>query len=763
VSTASSTRLILILCAVGLGAAGVFALAGLDVFVDVSLVVVAVIPLASLVGEVVEKLRRREPGVDVIALLAVASALTLGELLTAAIVGLMLSTGRFLEEYAAGRAERELTSLVERAPRGAHLLTDAGLETVEVERVKPRDRLLVKAGEVIPVDGVLLSSTADVDESALTGEPLPVHLQPGDLLRSGAINAADAFEMQASGDASDSTYAGIVRLVEEARESRAPAVRLADRWAGWFVPLTIGVAGLAWAISGDPVRALAVLVVATPCPLLLAVPIAVVSGISRAARRGVVFRGGAALEMLAQTVNLVIDKTGTVTVGEPVLRSITLFDPDLSEDEVLVLAASTDQVSTHILARAIVDAAHARGLTLEMPSDVNEVPGSGVSARLNGRRVAVGRLQWLLGDGPVPPSIGEFRRRLARMAPTAVYVAVNGDVVAAIVFDDEIRPDAAHTIRALRRTGVRTVVMATGDHPVVARSVGIAVGADDVLAEATPRDKVEVLDELRAGGVTAMIGDGINDAPALAAADVGVAMGARGATASSEAADVVLIVDRFQRLVDAIGIAQRSRRIAVESVVIGMGLSLGAMSLASFGLLTPLAGALLQEVIDVIAILNALRALGGQAAGQAGPRLPQEVSQRLRLEHDHLQPKLDRIRSAADVLDGLSPSEALVTLRELEALLLDEIIPHETADENEIYPLMSEILPGEDPMATMSRTHREIFHLVDILGRQLDDLAPEGPDSADVKDLRRTLYGLHAILKLHFDQEEELYLSLQDH
>lgn len=742
--------------------AGVFSVFGPDVIVDVSLVLVALVPLGSLVREMAEKLRQRQPGVDVIALLAVTAALILGELLTAAIIGLMLATGRFLEEYAAGRAQRELTSLVERAPRTAHRLTEAGLETVSIDRVGARDRLLVKAGEVIPVDGVVLSTSALVDESALTGEPLPVQLESGDLVRSGAVNAADAFEMLATGEALESTYAGIVRLVEEARESRAPAVRLADRWAGWFVPLALGAAGLAWAFSGDPVRGLAVLVVATPCPLLLAVPIAVVSGVSRAARRGVVFRGGATLEMLAKTVNVVIDKTGTVTVGEPAMRSINLFDQDLTEDEVLTLTASVDQVSTHILARAVVDAAHRRGLKLAMPSEVNEVPGSGVSATLNGREVAVGRLHWLLGNRPVPSDVSEFRRRMARMAPTAVYVAIDGVVGAAIVFDDEIRPDAAHTIRSLRRAGVRKVVMATGDHPVVARSVGIAVGVDDVLAEATPRDKVEVLEELRMQGVTTMIGDGINDAPALAAADVGVAMGARGATASSEAADVVLVVDRFQRLVDAIGIAQRSRRIAVESVVIGMGLSLGAMSLASFGLLAPLAGALIQEGIDVIAILNALRALGGQVAGQTGPKLPPEVSQRLRSEHDELQPKLNRIRVAADNLDDLSPSEALETLRELERLLADEIIPHETADENEVYPLMAEILPGDDPMATMSRTHREIFHLADILGRQLDDLPPDGPDSADIKDVRRTLYGLHAILQLHFDQEEELYLSLQE-
>lgn len=757
-----TTRLILFFSLAGLAVAGILFMFDLEMAVDAALIAVAVVPLVPLLRDMVKKLRRRQPGVDVIALLAVAAALALGEFLTGAIIGLMLATGQYLEEYAAGRAERELTSLVERSPRVAHRMTDSRIETIDVDEVRPGDHLLVKAGEVIPVDGVVLSSTALIDESALTGEPLPSETQGGDLISSGSVNAADPFEMQATEEARGSTYTGIIRLVEQARESRAPAVRLADRWAGWFVPLALGVAGLAWLISGDPIRALAVLVVATPCPLLLAVPIAVVSGISRAAHRGVVFRGGAALEMLGRTRNVLIDKTGTVTVGHPVLRSISLFDGANGEDEVLRLAASVDQVSTHVLARAIVDAAHERDLELRMPADVNEVAGSGVSGVIDGRHVAVGKLRWLLEDRPVPAEVGEFRRRIARVAPTAVYVAFDGVVTAAIVFDDQIRPDAAHTIRALRRTGVRKVYMATGDHPVVARSVGMAIGVDEVLAEATPREKVEVLEELQAEGVTTMVGDGINDAPALAAADVGVAMGARGATASSEAADVVLVVDKLQRLVDAIGIAQRSRRIAVQSVVIGMGLSLVAMSVASFGLLAPLAGALLQEGIDVVAILNALRALGGKAPTERGPKLPPEISQRLRTEHDKLHPKLNIIRDTADALDTLAPAAAMESLKEVETLLTEEILPHEAADENDIYPLMSEILPGEDPMATMSRTHREIFHLVDVLQRQVDDLPPGGPDPADIRDLRRTLYGLHAILRLHFDQEEELYLALQE-
>jgi heavy metal translocating P-type ATPase len=535
---------------------------------------------------------------------------------------------------------------------------------------------------------------------------------------------------------------------------------MADRWAGWFVPLALGVSGLAWLVSGDPVRALAVLVVATPCPLLLAVPIAMVSGISRAAHHGVVFRGGGALETLAQTKNVVIDKTGTVTVGRPVLRSITVFDDSLSEREVLSMAASVDQVSSHILARSIVEAAHERALEFSMPHDASEQHGAGVSAKLGEREVAVGKLAWILDGSPEPAAITVFRSRVSKVSPTVVYISIDGAITGALVFDDQVRADAAYTIRALRRTGVKKVVMATGDHPLVARSVGMAIGVDDILAEATPEEKVLMLEDLQRTGTTTMVGDGINDAPALAAADVGVAMGARGATASSEAADVVLVVDRLQRLVDAIGIAQRTRRIATESVIIGMGLSLVAMSVATFGLLAPIVGALVQEAIDVIAILSSLRALGGKSQTQTGPRLPADLSDQLRIEHQRLIPQLDRLRKVADALDNQSPGGGLHSLRDVEQFLAEEILPHEANDEREIYPRMTEMLPGDDPMATMSRAHREIFHLVDLFQRQVADLPAGGPEPADITDLRRTLYGLHAILRLHFDQEEELYASL---
>jgi heavy metal translocating P-type ATPase len=751
----------LVFTVVGLAIAGLLALVDFEVGVAVSLTMVAVVPLLPLGREMVAKIRRRQPGVDIIALLAVVASLALGELLTAAIIGVMLATGQFLEDYAAGRAERELTALIQRAPRNAHLVRGDTVEMVEIDEIRRGDRLLVKSGEVIPVDGVVTAGVAVVDESALTGEPLPVERTKGDLVSSGTVNSADAFEMQATEEAAASTYAGIIRLVESARESRAPGVRLADKWAGWFVPLALAVSGLAWLVSGDPVRGLAVLVVATPCPLLLAVPIAVVSGISRAAHRGVVFRGGGALESLAQTRNVVIDKTGTVTVGQPVLRSIAVFEESLSEHDVLSLAASVDQVSSHILARAIVDAAHERGLAFPMPADVNEQHGAGVSGKLGGREIAVGKLVWILDGTPESAAVSAFRSRVTRVSPTVVYVAVDGQIAGAIVFDDQVRADAAYTIRALRRTGVEKVVMATGDHPLVARSVGMAIGVDDILAEATPEEKVLVLADLQGTGTTTMVGDGINDAPALAAADVGVAMGARGATASSEAADVVLVVDRLQRLVDAIGIAQRTRRIAVESVVIGMGLSLGAMTFAAFGLLVPIVGALVQEAIDVVAILNALRALGGKTPTQVGPRLPVELSEELRVEHERLIPQLDRLRQVADALDSQSSAADLRSLHEVEEFLMREILPHEANDETGIYPRVTAILPGDDPMATMSRAHREIFHLIELFQRQVADLPATGPEPADITDLRRTLYGLHAILRLHFDQEEELYASLE--
>ncbi|MGH8928816.1 MAG: heavy metal translocating P-type ATPase [Acidimicrobiia bacterium] len=760
--TERTTRLILYATAGALAVGGLLRFGAIDLMSDVAWTLAASVPLFRLVGRIISNLRQRRPGIDVIALLAVVAALVLGEFLTAAIIGLMLATGQYLEGFAAGRAERELTALIQRAPRTAHRIFDGEIKSVGVDEVGKGDQLLVMSGEVLPVDGVLASDFALLDESALTGEAMPVEHRIGDLISSGTVNAADSFEIRAAATAEESTYAGIVRLVQEARESRSPGVRLADRWAGWFVPLTLVVAAGTAAVSGDPVRALAVLVVATPCPLLLAVPIAIVSGISRAARRGIVFRGGGPLEALARTRNVLIDKTGTVTVGQPSLRAIVTFQSHIEEDEALHLAASVDQTSTHVLARAIVFVARQRGLSLEFPTNGTEVAGAGVSAKVGGRTVKVGRIDWLLDGTAEPKAVTEFRQRMLRVAPLIVFLAVDGVVVAAFTFDDPIRPDAATTMRALRRVGVKRIVMATGDHPVVAQAVGMAVDVDEVLAECTPGDKVQAVHELREYGFTTMVGDGINDAPALAAADVGVAMGARGATASSEAADVILMVDRLQGLVEAISIAQRSRRIAVQSVAVGMSLSLIAMIAASAGLLIPIAGAMIQEGIDIIAIGSALRALFGKDPIRTRPQLSPELTRRLRVEHETLIPKLALIQEAADGLDQIPSREAQATLEGIRSLLLDEILPHEAEDERIVYPKLASLLGGNDPLAAMSRTHREIFHLVNSYQRLLADLPVRGPQPADMKDLRRILYSLHAILRLHFDQEEELYFSLNE-
>ncbi|HEX9856231.1 MAG TPA: heavy metal translocating P-type ATPase [Acidimicrobiia bacterium] len=755
-------RRMLIVTAAALVGGALSSATGAATAANVAWIAAAVIPLGRLLRQIVADLVARRPGVDIIAGLAVAAALALGEVLTAAVIGLMLATGDFLEEYAAGRAERELGALVERAPRLAHRLSNGEAHTVAVGEVVLGDRLLVKPGEVIPVDGIVVGDPALVDESAITGEPLPVERTPGDIVASGALNAAGPFEIRATATAEASTYAGIVRLVEEARASRSPSVRLADRWAAWFIPMTLAVAGGAWVASGDSTRALAVLVVATPCPLLLAVPVAIVSGISRAARRGVVFRGGGALETLARVENLLIDKTGTVTLGEPTLHDAVSFDPRYSGDDVLRLAASIDQASTHVLARAIVGAARERGLPLAMATGVSEKPGSGIVGRLDGRRVGVGSAPWLLEGKAMPSDVAEYRHRLLRVAPMTVFVAVDGAIAGALVFDDVIRPDATATLRALRRAGVRRIVMATGDHPTVAHSVGMAIDVDEVLAECTPADKVDAVHDLRKRGVTAMVGDGINDAPALAAADVGVAMGARGATASSEAAPVVLMVDRLDGLVDAISIAKRSRLVALQSVVLGMGLSGIAMGFAAAGAIAPIVGAVVQEAIDVASIVNALRALTGKVSARRKATLPPELSARLRSEHEVLRPRLDMLQATADRLDVWSRQEAKAGLQRVAEFLTDEVLPHESADDRDVYPQVAALLGGEDPLASMSRTHREIFRLISLYQRTLGELPPDGPDEADLRDLRRLLYGLHAILRLHFAQEEELYTALHD-
>jgi heavy metal translocating P-type ATPase len=610
----SSPRILLAVMAAVL-AGGVAWLAGAPGAAEVAWAAGLLIALVPLSVNVTRELLRRQTGVDIIALLAMAGALALGQFLAGAVIGLMLSGGEALERYAGGRARRELAALVARAPQVVHVYEDGVLLARSVSTVRAGDLLLVKPGDVVPVDGEIASpGGALLDESALTGESMPVERAPGDAVRSGVLNAGSQFDMRASTTAEASTYAGIVRLVAAAQSSKAPFVRLADRFALWFLGITLVVAVLAWIVSGDPVRALAVLVIATPCPLILAAPIAIVAGISRAAHRGVIVKGGGPLETLARVRTLVFDKTGTLTAGVPRVASVEVFGT-VEPDELLRLAASLDQVSPHVFADGIVLAARDRELGLEFPTDVREYHGLGIEGTVGARRVALGQLRWL-ADGRALPSVAqELRLRLAPRGSAAVYVAIDGQVAGAMLMEDPIRAETPEALRVLRGAGIERIVLLSGDRQDVAESVGRSLGVDAVLYEQSPEQKIEAVGSERRRAVTVMVGDGINDAPALAAADVGIAMGARGATASSEAADVVIVVDRLDRVAEAVLIAGHARRIAMESVLVGMGLSIGGMIAATFGVLPPLAGAFLQEAIDVAVILNALRALRGGSGG----------------------------------------------------------------------------------------------------------------------------------------------------
>ena len=459
----------------------------------------------------------------------------------------------------------------------------------------------------MPVDGVVGAGSATLDLSALTGESVPVSRKAGADVLSGSTNVGEAFDLVATRASSESAYAGIVRLVEAAQRAKAPMVRLADRYALWFLAATILVAGATWIATGDPVRALAVLVVATPCPLILAVPVAIISGVSRAAKRGVLVKGGGALEALAQVRTVVIDKTGTLTEGRArlvAIHSAGRFSPD----EILRLAATLDLASNHVVATALVAAARAQGLALGKPTEVKEDAGlraRGLRGRSSGRR-----RRYHLRARPYR-RCGQRRAGIKKLeGAVVVAVAIDGVMAGFLTLADEIRAEVPRALRQFRSAGVARIVLASGDREDITRAVGSRLNIDEIRGAMTPQDKVAtVLDERKRARVM-MVGDGVNDAPALAAADVGVALGARGAAASSEVADVVLLVDRLDPLADAMVIAQRSRRIALQSAFVGIGLSAVAMAIAAFGYLPPVQGALLQEAIDVGVILNGLRALG---------------------------------------------------------------------------------------------------------------------------------------------------------
>jgi heavy metal translocating P-type ATPase len=709
-----------------------------------------------LLVEIAGRLARREAGVDLIALLSITAALFFQQTLVAAVIALMLATGRTLECFTRQRAERELRALIDRAPRFAWLQEAGGLRQVPVELIQPDQTLLVRMGEVIPVDGRLLSAAAILDESALSGESLPVTRREGEPLPSGVANVGAPILLVATRTAAQSTYTAIVRLAEAARRSRAPFVRLADRYALFFIPLTLLIAALAWQLSGDPLRALAVLVVATPCPLILAVPISIMSGISRAARRGILIKDGATLEALAGIKQVYFDKTGTLTSGHARLQSIE-SNGLADSQQLLGLAASLAQASTHPVSQAIVEAAQQRQLPLSVPVGVQESPGEGLCGLINGRRVRLGTLSFVHQDTPTAWAAAMLRH-MDYLACSGSFIEVDGQLAGLLVFADTVRRETPQTLRRLRNKGIERIVMLTGDRLETAEMIALSAGIDELRAGLTPEDKVRAVQEGCLRSSTLMVGDGINDAPALAAANVGVAMGASGATASAQAAGVVLLVDRLDRLVEALDIARRTRHIARLGVWVGMGLSLLAMVVAALGYLAPLIGAVVQEGIDVLIIINALRALG-PLWGRRQDKLSAEHIDRLQEEHQQLSSVLGNLHQLAGDFAQRPVAQARSDLLQLIDQLQTSLAHHERDDERSLYPLLTQRLPGEDPMSAMSHAHREIFRLIHLLARMSRDFNTD-PATADADEIQHQLIRLDTLVRLHFDQEEELFRYL---
>ena len=565
-------------------------------------------------------------GIDILAVTAIVSTVLVGEYIASMIIVLMLAGGTALEDYAAGRAKGELTALLERVPQTAHrerdgsaaagTQTDGQHEDVAATDVEIGDILLVRPGEVVPLDGVLLSESGSFDESSLTGESLPVERSAGEGLMSGSLNGEAAVRMRVTARMEDSQYSRIVALVKEAAESKAPMVRLADRYAVPFTALAYVLGAVGWIISGSPERFAEVLVVATPCPLLIAAPVAFLGGMSRAARSGVIVKYAGVLEQLSRIKTAAFDKTGTLTYGRPALVGIRTAGP-LSEDEVLQLAASAEQYSSHVLAASVMDAARSRALPFASATEATEFATHGVRARFDGRDVVVGKpafvAEWASGVAEAELASGEL----------AIYVGAGGKFVGSLVMSDPIRKETRRTLGELKALGVSRTVMLTGDALATARHIADEAGLTDVRAECLPPDKVEAVRSLPDRPVM-MVGDGVNDAPVLAVADVGIAMGARGSTAAGESADVVIILDDLSKVATAVRIGRRTVQVALQSIWIGIGLSVALMLAAAAGYVPAIAGALSQELVDLATILNALRALGSGRHGAASTVRPRE-------------------------------------------------------------------------------------------------------------------------------------------
>ncbi|MDN7044481.1 heavy metal translocating P-type ATPase [Lactiplantibacillus plantarum] len=550
----------------------------------------------SMLVEMIKTLRSGKYGVDLLAITAIVATLAVGEYWASLVVLIMLTGGDSLEDYAAKRANTELKALLDNSPRIAHRSVAGQLTDIAVEDVQIGDQLVVKPGELVPVDGHLIQGTSLFDESSLTGESKPVDKHVGDDIMSGAVNGDSAVTMVVDKLAIDSQYQQLVKLVKESESRPAKFVRLADRYAVPFTLVAYVIAGVAWAFSGDPHRFAEVLVVASPCPLILAAPVALVSGMSRTSRNGIVVKTGDMLEKLSTAKSAAFDKTGTITSGQLTVNQI-VPQPGFTAEQILHLAASAEQNSSHILARSLVK--YASATSLSPATQLAEVTGNGVTATIEQQQVKVGKLKFVAPTTTAKP-----------LATTAIYVGIDDQYAGYITFIDNVRPEAAATLQALHAEGVQNVMMLTGDQQAIADHIAADVGIDTVAADLLPADKIAHLKAVPAGErPVIMVGDGVNDAPSLAVADVGIAMGAHGSTAASESADVVILKDDLSRVVTAVRIAKDTMQVAKQAVWIGIAICTILMLIASTGIIPALFGAMLQEVVDTVSILWALRAL----------------------------------------------------------------------------------------------------------------------------------------------------------
>lgn len=558
---------------------------------------------AKLFWEMIGELKNGKYGVDILAIIAIISTIVVGEYWATIVIVLMLTGGEALEDYASQRATRELSALLARAPVTTHRQNkDGSIEDVAVTDVRIGDTLAIKPAEIIPVDATLLTDVATFDESSLTGESLPVEHKKGQALLSGSVNGDTAITIKALRTAHDSQYQQIIELVKAASNTEAPFVRLADRYAVPFTIISLLIAGFAWFSTGNGLRFAEVLVVATPCPLLLGAPIAFISGMSRSAKHGIIVKNGATLEKLARIQTVAFDKTGTLTHGQPEVAEITPVK-GVDAPELLKIAASAEHQSAHTLAQALQIAAKAKNIAIVRAEHVKETTAQGVEALINGQQILVGKIGFLrehsLHVDEPKVSVGE----------TAVYVARDGAYIGSISFADKLRENSQETLTKLAHLGVRHTLMLTGDAKVTAQRIAGQLDIEHFHAECLPKDKVDEIKNIKERPVM-MVGDGVNDAPVLAAADVGVAMGARGSTAASETADVVIMLDDISRTALAIAIGRHTMRIALQSIWVGIGISIGLMLVAATGVIPAVVGAGLQEVVDVVVIFNALRAHG---------------------------------------------------------------------------------------------------------------------------------------------------------